>query len=72
MVAYSEIKHNISRQAGKQAVFSENCILWEVKYILFDCSAGDNCCSILQHSILLYNNGECFAKVFYSETWHEE
>lgn len=34
MAAYSEIKHNSSRQAGKQAVFPEKCILYEVKNIL--------------------------------------
>lgn len=39
MAAYSEIKHNTSRQAGKQAVFSErNAFLYrsQVKYILLD------------------------------------
>lgn len=34
MAACSEIKHNSSRQAGKQAVFSEKCILCELKFIL--------------------------------------
>lgn len=46
MAAYSEIKRNSSRQAGKQAVFSEKCILYEVKCILLDCSVGDNRCSL--------------------------
>lgn len=44
MAAYSEIKHNGSRQAGKQAVFSEKCICRsQVMCILLDMKhMGDN------------------------------